>query len=556
MRKKLIMSDTTEKNALHPDALPEPVIDRRRWRSSYLIWVLPVVALIIGIALAVQVYLDKGPVITISFKSGEGIEAGKTKIKYKDVQIGLVKSVTISKDRSSVLVAADVTADAERFLKTDTRFWVVKPRITGSSVSGLSTLTAGTYIAMDVGTAKQAATSFVGLDNQPAVTMDVPGRRFVLHTEDVGSLSAGSPLFYRHLQVGEVLSVELDKDGETVLLHVFVRAPYDSFVRNSTVFWQASGVDFKLDANGLKVNTESMVSILMGGIAFQTPEEADNAPQADQNRHFMMYSTRDEALKRLDSIVENYRLVFRESVRGLTVGAPVDLRGLTIGEVTRISAELDPGSTNVAMGVNIRFYPDRLRGTRNSKTRVDSRTMLNSMIKQGLRAQLRSGSLLTGQLYVALDYFPDAPAAAVNWSKSPAELPTMAGIMAQFQTSLMKVVQRLEKVPFDELANDTGKTVRSLDASLKSADKLLKSIDGSLVPEARKVLEETRSTLQNANRTIAELKQGVAADSGLQLDLRDTMRELGRAAQSLRTLGDYLERNPEALLRGKQEDPR
>ncbi len=552
------MTEQTEDiTATEQLVLPEAVVDRRRWRSSYLIWLLPVLALIVGAALAVQVYLDKGPVITISFKSGEGIEAGKTKIKYKDVQIGLVKSITIAKDRSHVVVTADMTADAARFLKKDTRFWVVKPRITGSSVSGLSTLTAGTYIGMDAGSSGESSTSFTGLETPPVVTMDVPGRRFVLHTEDIGSLNTGSPLFYRHLQVGEVLSVELDKDGETVLLHVFIRAPYDSFVRNSTVFWQASGVDFKLDANGLKVNTESMVSILLGGIAFLTPEEVDDAPQADQNRHFMLYSTKDEALKRLDSIVENYRLVFRESVRGLTVGAPVDLRGLTIGEVTKVTAELDHGGSNVAMGVNIRFYPDRLRAGRGrGKGAVDSRSLLNNMVKQGLRAQLRSGSLLTGQLYVALDYFPEAPPASINWTKNPAELPTLAGMMAQFQTSLMKVVQRLEKVPFDELANDTGKAVRSLDASLKSADKLLKSVDGSLVPEARKVLEETRSTLHSANQTLAELKKGAASDSGLQLDLRDAMRELGRAAQSLRSLGDYLERHPESLLRGKQEDPR
>ncbi len=555
------MSETaTKQETAQPADIPDALIDRRRRSSAQLIWLIPIVALIVGLSLAVKAYIEKGPVITISFKSGEGIEVGKTKIKYKDVQIGLVRSITIAKDRSSVLVTADLAKEAADFLKADTRFWVVRPRITGSSISGLGTLTAGSYIGMDVGNSKEDKTAFTGLEAPPVVTMDMPGRQFVLHATDVGSLSVGSPLFYRHLQVGEVVSSDLEKDGETVTLRVFVQAPYDKFVRNSTLFWHASGIDFKLDANGMTVNTESLLSIVMGGIAFQTPDDFDEAPQAEQGRSFTLFSNKDEALKRPDSIVENYILVFKESVRGLTVGAPVDLRGITVGEVTKIKAELDTATKNVAMAVQIRFYPERLKPrsqpSSDQKSISDSHKLLDAMVKKGFRAQLKSGSLLTGQLYVALDFFPEAAPAKINWSRNPAILPTISGNMAQFQTSLMKIVQKLEKMPLEELTGDARKTVQSLDATLKSADKLLKNIDTSVVPETRLMMEDVRKTLDGANKALAEVKQTMSADAPLQVDLRDTLRELGRAAQSLRVLGDYLERNPEALLRGKKEDQR
>lgn len=549
---------TTTSEQVQPDGTPEAIIDRRRRRSSQLIWLIPIVALIVGLSLAVRTWMERGPVITISFKSGDGIEAGKTKIKYKDVQIGLVRSVTIAKDRSRVLVTADLAKEAEEFLKTDTRFWVVRARITGSSISGLGTLTGGSYIGMDVGTSSESKTEFEGLETPPAVSMDVPGRQFVLHAVDIGSLSIGSPVMFRHLQVGEVISSDLDDDGEMVTLRVFVRAPYDTFVRHNTLFWHASGIDFKLDANGMKINTESMLSILMGGVAFQTPVDDDEQPQAEQNRNFMLFTNMDEALKRPDSIVENYRLVFSESVRGLTVGAPVDLRGVTMGEVTRIAAELDKANKKVSMAVNIRFYPERLRahsgGTADRSKPLNSRNLLDTMVKQGFRAQLKSGSLLTGQLYVALDFFPDAAPAKINWNKNLPELPTTGGSMAQLQASLVQIVHKLEKLPLEELASDARKTVQSLDTTLVSADKLLKNLDNSVVPEARQMLTDVRTTLDGANKALTEVKQTMSVDSPLQVDLRETLRELGRTAQSLRILSEYLERNPEALVQGKQGD--
>jgi paraquat-inducible protein B len=551
------MTDTAQK----PDisAVPDAIVDRRRRRASQLIWLIPIVAAIIGISLAVKAYMDRGVVVTITFKSGEGIEAGKTKIKYKDVQIGQVKGITIAKDHSHVVVIAELNREAGALLVADTRFWVVRARISGGSISGLGTLVGGSYIAMDAGKSPEGRYEFAGLESSPVITMDEPGRQFVLHAADIGSLNISSPIFFRRMQVGEVIAYELDKDGKGVTLKVFIRAPYDRYVKANTLFWHASGIDFTLDANGVRVNTESVASILLGGISFQTPEDRGDAPTAGQNSTFTLFANKEEALKRPDTVVETYVLVFRESVRGLQVGAPVDLRGVTVGEVSRINVDLDLRNKAFSMPVEVLFYPERLRARYRNKSQqgkpMNSRELLNALVENGFRAQIKSGNLLTGQLYVALDFFPKAPPARMEWSKTPPEFPTIAGSMEQFQTMIMQIVQKLEKVPLEELAGDARKTIQALDETLKSADRLFRNVD-AVVPEAGKMLTDVRTTLDEARKTLGNAKQTLAADAPLQQELRETLREMGRAAQSLRLLGDYLERHPESLIRGKKEDER
>ena len=552
------MSDTHPPPEL--EKIPDAIVDKHRRRASHLIWLLPAIAALIGLSLAITSYLNRGPVITITFVSGEGIESGKTKIKYKDVQIGQVKRDTISKDRSHVVVTAEFKKDAEGLLMKDTRFWVVRPRISGGTVSGLGTLTGGSYIGMDVGTSKDSQLEFTGLEDPPVVTMDEPGTQFKLHAENVGSLNVTSPVFFRRMQVGEVIAYELDRDGKGVTVTIFIRKPYARFVKTNTLFWHASGIDFTMDANGVRVNSESMVSLLLGGIALQTPDDKADAGPAPANSVFTLFTTREEALKRIDSIVETYLLVFKESVRGLAIGAPVDLRGVTVGEVSRISVDLDTRKKRFVMPVEVKFYPERLRASYRTKSslpgRRNSREMINALVSNGMRAQIRSGNLLTGQLYIALDFFPKAAPARVNWSQNPPEFPTILGNMEQFQTMLMQIVQKMEKLPLEEISGDARKTLQSLTETLKNADRLLKNVDTTVVPETRLMLEDARKTLKEADKALAGARQTLSADAPLQQDLRDTLREVGRAAQSLRVLGDYLERHPEALISGKKEDVR
>ena len=543
------------------EAIPESiVVDHRRRKASHLIWLIPIVAALIGLSLAVKSYMDRGLVITITFQNGEGIEAGKTKIKFKDVQIGLVKSVKISPDRLRVVVTAEIAKEAEGLLVEDTRFWVVKTRISGGSITGIGTLMGGSYIGIDVGKSKTEKTDFTGLEDPPAVTMDEPGSRFMLHANDIGSLNVRSPIFFRRMQVGEVTSYELNKDGKGVALNIFIRKPFDQFVKANTLFWHASGVEFSMDASGFKVNSESMVSILTGGISFQSPEDDVNTASAAANSVFTLFATREEALKRIDSVVETYVLLFNESVRGLTVGAPVDLRGVPIGEVSRVGLELNARNKKLVMPVEVKLYPERLRAymKSNSKTKFssakNSRQLFETLVENGLRAQIRNGNLLTGQLYITLDFFPNSPGSKINWSRNPPEFPTTPGHFEQFQALLMQVIEKINKMELEELSGDTRQVLQSFDATLKSADALLKNVDTAIVPETRLVLEDARKAMKEADSALAGARQILASDAPLQRDLRESLRELSRAAQSLRVLADYLEQHPEAIIRGKKED--
>ena len=541
------MSDPQQNPEL--SAIPEAVAEPKRRHSLQLVWLIPIVATIIGGTLAVRTYLAKGPTITISFKTGEGLEAGKTKIKYKDVEVGVVKTITIAKDLTHVIATAELQKGVTPYLVADTRFWVVRPRISGGSITGLGTLMGGAYIGIDVGKATQSQRAFRGLETPPVIAMDVPGTRFLLHSADLGSLDIGSPIYFRRIQVGQVVSYELDKGGTGVTFTVFVNAPYDKHVKSNTRFWNASGIDLTMDASGLKLNTESVVSILIGGIAFQTLDEAGEAPPSGPNTAFILFANREEALKHRDTLSQNYLLVFKESVRGLSVGAPVDFRGLIIGEVTGINVEIDPRTKGIDMLVYIRYYPERLRSRAIGAlpSLKEHETIITKMVENGLRAQLKSGSLLTGQLFVGLDFFPDAPKAKINWASNPPQLPTTPGSMAELQATLTQIMKKLEKLPLEEVVADLRQTVQTLDATLKSADKMVQRVDAEIVPEVRAALEEARKTLGAA-------KQTLSADAPLQQDLREALRELARAAQSIRVLTDYLDRHPESLLRGKQED--
>jgi paraquat-inducible protein B len=528
-----------------PEAVPEP---KKRF-SLQLVWLIPIVAAIIGGTLAVKTYLQKGPTITITFKTGDGLEAGKTKIKYKDVEVGLVKDVTIAKDITHVIATAELKKEVTPYLVEDTKFWVVRPRISGGSVTGLATLMGGSYIGVDVGTSKQPQRTFTGLEVAPAVAMDVPGSRFQLHSADLGSLDIGSPLYFRRIKVGQVVSYELDQDGKGVTFKVFVAAPYDKYVRANTRFWNASGVDLTLDANGLKLDTQSLMSILIGGIAFQTLDEGGEAAPTGSNTAFTLFATRDEAMKNRDTISQSFAMIFKESVRGLSPGAPVDFRGVTVGEVSGIHVEHDTRTKEINILVDMRFYPERLRSRAVGAVPdpKEYRAILNEMVAHGLRAQLKSGNMLTGQLIVALDFFPNAPKANVNWATNPPQFPTTPGSLVELQATLMQIAKKLEKLPLDETVADVRKALQSLDVTLKDADKLVKRMNAEVVPEVRMTLEEARKTLGAA-------KQTLSADAPLQQDLRETLRELARTAQSLRVLTDYLERHPESLIRGKQED--
>jgi paraquat-inducible protein B len=536
--------DAPRNSSNGPD-LPEPDIDaRRRWLPS-LVWVIPLIAALIGVALVVQSVLEKGPTITISFISAEGLEPGKTKVKYKDVDIGYVKTIKLAKNHSRVLVVVQLTKEADDFAVKDSRFWVVRPRVGASGVTGLSTLLSGSYIGVDGGHSSESQTQFIGLETPPAVTVDQKGRQFTLRGESLGSIDIGSPVFYRRVQVGQVTGFSLDKDGTGVTMQVFISAPFDQYVGTNSRWWHASGVDLRLDSSGFKLNTQSLATVIVGGLAFQSPPGQAVGVQAPNNMTFRLSADETDAMREPDGTTVRVVMYFNQSLRGLSVGAQVDFRGIVLGQVTNIGIEYDPKTSNFTMPVTMNLYPDRLRrrtqDTPPPEAGTDeSHSMLEALVRHGLRGQLRTGNLLTGQLYIALDMFPKAAPATVDVARDPIELPTIPNTLDELQLQIADIAKKLDKVPFDQIGTN-------LNASLQRADKLFERLDDEVLPQARDTLAAAKQTFGSAQATLQQ-------DSPLQSDVHQALQELTRTLQSLNALSDYLERHPESLVRGKSGD--
>lgn len=539
-----------------PDnGIPRATVTRRKRRQISLVWIIPIVAVVIGLYLVVHALRTQGPTIDIQFKTAEGLEAGKTKIKYKNVDIGTVQTITLGKDKKGVVVTAQMTRNATDLLVEDTRFWIVKPRIAGGQISGLTTLLSGSYIGMDIGKSTESQREFVGLDTQPSVTTDEPGRQFFLHATDSGSLDIGSPVFFRRFQVGEVTAVRLDPDGKGVTASVFIRSPNEKYVTQNTRFWEASGVNVSIDGNGVKLSTQSLASVVVGGIAFQTPaDESPGAPAAN-DAVFTLFDEERLAMKRSEGQLERYIAYFSDSIRGLTVGAQVEFRGFVVGEVRSIEMEFDRDTREFRFPVEFALYrdvlPARIARAEKNGAPIDSDALYARAVeKRGLRAQLRNGNLLTGQKYLSLDFIKNAPPPAPGPMRDKhgnRVIPTVPGAFDELQETLSNIAKKIEKIPFEQLATEVRRTLQQLQVTMKGADKLLSNVNENVAPEIAATLGEVKKTMKTAN-------DALATDAPVQQDLRGTLLELNRAAASVRLLTDYLQRHPESLLRGKAPD--
>jgi paraquat-inducible protein B len=549
-----------------PDNLPRAtVVPRRRQRIS-VVWIIPILAAVVAVGIAIQRILSEGPTITIVFKAAQGVEAGKTFVKYKDVNIGQVTAVQLSPDHSKVEVTAKIDKSAAGLMVEDAKFWVVEPRVTLSGVSGLGTLLSGNFIGFEVGKSDKEQRKFTGLEVPPIITGGQPGRQFVLRSTDLGSLGIGSPIYYRRLQVGQVIAYDLSSDGKEMDIKIFINAPYDKYVNPGTRFWNASGLDVSVGAGGVDIRTQSLVSVLAGGIAFETPPFAIKAEPAAADTVFTLYSDQLIAMKQPESISARYVLHFNESLRGLSVGAPVTLFGLTAGAVTDVGLDLDPTTLRIRGRVEIVTYPERLMARLSQEQAAADETLARSMRqrhafvramveKRGLRAQLRSGNLLTGQLYIAFDFFPTAPKAKIDWNRDPAELPVVPSTVQDIEDKLTGIVAKLDKLPLEAIGDELRKALASLDQTLKDASKALNHIDTEVTPGLKTSLDELRGAIAAADAVLKNTDATlVGKDAPAQQELRDALQEVTRAARSLRTLTDYLERHPESLIRGKTEE--
>lgn len=531
-----------------PQAPGSPAIKTRRFSVS-LVWIVPIVAVLVGISLVIHSVLQQGPTITLNFKTGSGLTANKTEVKYRNVVIGQVTDVALSDDQKSVNATVQLAKQAESFTRADSQFWVVRPRIGAGGVSGIDTLLSGDYIGADIGQSETRAKQFKGLENPPPITYGEPGKRFTLHTQTLGSLDIGSPVYYRKIEVGQVVAYELDAEGKGVNVEVFVHAPNDAYVTENTRFWNASGVDLSVGANGFALKTESLSSMLVGGIAFRAPPYSPNDKPADEARTFELFDDQDSALAPPNGEGQYMALRFDQALRGLKVGAPVEFLGVEFGKVVSINLDFDASKRSFPLNVGIVIYPQLLGQAHTKLLKVMNHDpndeaagvrLIGSFIENGLRAQARSGNLLTGQLYIALDFYPKAEKVKFDPSLRPVSIPTIPGNLEQLQEKLESIVNKINQLPIERIAGN-------LDSNLVELRKGLTQFNAKTLPGVQNTLADVSKTLQSASSTLAE-------DSPQREQLTQTLDELGRMSRSLRELSDYLGRHPESLIRGRPDN--
>jgi paraquat-inducible protein B len=539
--------------------LPLATVARQKGFRLSVVWIIPILAAVVAIGIAIQRIRNAGPTISIVVKSASGIEAGKTLIKYKDVTIGHVTTVQLSDDYTKVMVTAQIDKHAEGLIVEDAKFWVVEPRVSLSGVSGLNTLLSGQYIGFQKGTSLKRGRDFTVLEVAPVVT-DQPGLRLRLTANSLGSIGVGAPIYYRSLSVGEVESYKLSADGKSIEATIFVNAPYDKYVTSSTRFWNASGIDVTAGANGIQIRTESIVSVLVGGIGFDAPDFVPPGAPVAANAEFPLYASRVIAMTVPDPIERHFLLYFDESLRGLSVGAPVTLFGLTVGRVAEVGLSFDSKSLTIRPRVLVTYYPERLRANLSSQERAalnkdqlevspeaSGRVLRHLVEDKGLRAQLETGSLLTGELYVAFEFVPNAPKPKIDWSREPLELPVASGGLASLEAKLNSILTKVDNMPLAAIGVDVKNVLGSLNQTLKQADTLISRVDTELLPEGTKTIEALHQTIADADKAL------VGKDSPTAQDLHDLLQELTDTARSVRIFVNYLQQHPSMLILGKKE---
>ncbi|MBI5593889.1 MAG: MCE family protein [Deltaproteobacteria bacterium] len=546
---------------LEPDVseFSEPIIQARKRRLS-LVWLVPVVAALIGGWLIYKTLSEKGPEVTIIFKTAEGLEAGKTKIKFKDVEVGQVTELSLTEDFSQVSVKAQFVKGAEAYLTENTRFWVVRARVAAYGVSGLGTLLSGAYIDIDPGKPGKPELKFNGLEEPPIFTTVDPGRVFTLKADRKGSIDIGAPVYYRQITVGKVIAYHLDPEGPSILFKIFINAPYHQYVHENTRFWNASGFDMKLDTQGIRIQTESFVSLMVGGIAFDIPNNYESPGEAAKEEAvFTLYANRDAAEKIDYAEKKLFLLNFDTSVRGLSPGAPVEFRGIQIGEVINLKLEYDAIKKSFEIPVLIVIEAGRLN-LKDNKAPKEPEKVIDYLVAKGFRAQLKTGNLVTGQQYVSLDFFPNAAPMHITYQGEYPVIPTLPTQIEEIASKVGQFIAKLDKLPIDQIGNDLkdtlqgarritnspeiGEALHSLNTAVKEIQMLTASLRTGTAPELNAVLKQAKLSL-------ATSKAVLETDSPLQYRMKETLEELSDAARSLRVLVEYLESHPESIVTGK-----
>ena len=544
-----------------------PKVERLRKRQKISVfWLVPFFAALLGLFLAYNFYKEQGPLITIQFNTAEGLIAGKTPIRYRDVNIGVVEKIKLTDDLEKVTVEARMTVSSERYLNNHARFWVVRPRVGTSGVSGLGTLLSGSYIQVTslVGTAFQ--TRFKGLEKPPLTEEGAPGLRLKLQAEQAGYVGIGSPVYYRQVKVGQIEAQRILPDYKMVEFTIFIESPHHKIIRNTTKFWNVSGFSLNLDANGLSVRSPSLEGLAQGGVAFDIIEEYEFPYKVEDGHVFTLHETRDiaeeDTLDLSSTRKFEYVTYFEGSVRGLSVGAPVEYKGVQIGRVSDIKLLYDEATENVVVPVLIEFQPDRLLGIQ-----VEETDFLNNTIVRKLQAKLQTGNLLTGQLFVSLVARDDGFISQLEKNADGVVvLPSIKSDLERVTEGVQDALVKINELPLEDLITSATVTISQAQQLLADVNQLgiasrldstFGAADGALSEYANlaavigKEMNSLTSQMGKFVSTADESIEGIAPDSPLYYNLLNTLKDLQQAARAVLAFSESVEKKPEEFLFGK-----
>lgn len=523
------------------------------------IWIVPIIAMLLGVWMVINHYLTRGPEISISFSTAEGIEAGKTKIKALNVDVGLVESVQLNKDLKSVSIVARMQHNSGPLLREDSKFWVVRPRIGTSGVSGLNTLLSGAYIELSPGESKKQRRSFNGLKEAPITPLSTPGLRITLISNEASSVSTGDPVSYRGFRVGRIENSKFDTNMKKRIVSAFIESPYDELVTTSTRFWDSSGISFQASAEGFSLRTGSIESLLFGGIAFDLPEGANQGAAVEDYTEFILYSNADSINENPYQYYEEYILLFDSSVRGLLAGAPVLYRGLRIGTVVDASfkyLDIELARTKgreAGIPVLIRLEPGRWLGEDTNNAKIKAANDVEKSVGAGLRATLKLGNLLTGSLIVSLDFYDNVETTSISNVGKYKSIPTIATGFEDLQAKVAELLNKLNSLPLDKVLHEADGTLKQARNALAAGNKTM--VDLSAILES----DDTQQIPTAIHSTIDEFRetmQGLSPDSQLYQDLSETISQLNATLSNIEKLTYTIETKPSTLIfsRPKSQD--
>ncbi|MBH5329316.1 intermembrane transport protein PqiB [Eikenella sp. S3360] len=523
----------------------EPRAEIRRNRSfSFMVWLIPLIALLTGAWLLFDHIRNTGPEITLYMANAEGIEVNNTVIKVLDVEVGRVTAIHLRPGHEGVALTAQLTGEARDMVRKDSQFWIVKPRVDQSGITGLSTLVSGSYIALMPGKSPEEENEFTVADFPPVAAFAQGGLRLRLKGGGSKILSNGSPVMYRDINVGIVESAEFDPVSKTVSYQIFIASPNDKLVGSKARFWLQSGLKVELANGGLKVDSPSLPALISGAIAFDDPPNGDRGGQVGNNALFKLYANRAEVDNQADERSLYYVVFFKQSVRGLAVDAPVEYKGIPVGTVTDVPY-FDRNDSlrlfdNGWIPVRIRIDPSRLEMNADAQSKEAWADQIGRALNRGLSATLASNNLLTGSLFVELSEAPgQSMLKPVASYQGNTVIATRNGAgLGDLQQQVSDLLDKFNRLPLDKTVRELNGSLAELKGTLAQANRLLGQ-------------PQTQQLPGELNRTLAELRntlQGVSPQSPVYGDVQKTLRSIDRTLQQAAPVLNTLKEQPNALI--------